>query len=75
LEAFRIPDVGCQIRNIAGTIQRRKQDTVVVSHHEVVGGDDVLAAGGRRECKRVLWIKACGPAGNAPRLNTGNRMI
>jgi hypothetical protein len=57
LGAFCVTDVGCEIRNVAGAIQRHKQDTVVVSYHEVVGGDDVLAAGGRSESKRVLWLK------------------
>jgi hypothetical protein len=61
LGAFRVTDVGCQIRSLAGAIKRQKQDTVVVPDHEVVGGDNVLAARGGRESKRVLWIKALWP--------------
>jgi hypothetical protein len=38
LRAFCVTDVGCKIRNVAGAIQRHKQDTVVVSHHKVLGG-------------------------------------
>jgi hypothetical protein len=58
LSAFRVTNIGCRIRHIAGAIQRHEQDTVVVSDHEVVGGDDVLAARGGRQGKGVLWIKA-----------------
>jgi len=57
LGAFRVTDVGCQIRNITGAIQRQRQDTIVVSQDEVVSGDDVLAAGGGQESKRVLRFK------------------
>src|SRR4029453_13467541 len=65
LRAFRVTDVGCHLRNIAGAIQRHKQDAVVVSHDEVVGRDDVLAASGGRESKRVLRIKALWTGGQA----------
>jgi len=57
LGAIRVMNVGCQIRNIPGAIQRQRQDTIVVSQDEVVSGDDVLAAGGGQESKRVLRFK------------------
>ncbi len=63
LMAFGVTNVGCQFGNVAGAIQRNKDDTIVVGQYKILGSDNVLATGGRRKGQGVLFIKTLRPRG------------